>query len=54
MLRAFWTEEDGTTAMEYALIGTLIFATASSAMAAYGEALADNIYEIIDGISGTI
>ncbi len=54
MWKTFWEADDGTTALEYGLIGTLIFSVASAAIGRFGEALKGNIYEIIDHMNTLI
>ncbi|HMV67623.1 MAG TPA: Flp family type IVb pilin [Myxococcota bacterium] len=50
----FLAEEDGITAMEYGLIGTLIVVTAMGAITALGDAVADNLYDIIEATAAII
>ena len=48
--RRFWSEEDGTAAVEYALLLALIILTAMPAITALGEYVRDIYIEVADSL----
>jgi Flp pilus assembly pilin Flp len=50
---AWWEDEEGVTAIEYALVGSLILLVAASAIAVFSEALKvlfDNVAAAVDAV----
>jgi Flp pilus assembly pilin Flp len=54
MFDRFLSEDDGTTAAEYGLIGVLIVVAAIGAMTATGAAIEENLYDIIEATAAII
>jgi Flp pilus assembly pilin Flp len=54
MFGRFVREDDGITAIEYGLIGVLITVAAAPAIQIMGEAIQNNLYDIIGAISNII
>jgi Flp pilus assembly pilin Flp len=54
MLITFLRDERGVTAIEYGLIASLVTLGAITAMDRFGQALEDNIYDIIEAFSAVI
>ena len=48
--RRFWSEEDGTAAVEYAVLLALIIVTAMPAITALGEHVRDIYIEVADSL----
>ena len=54
LFRAWWNDEGGATAMEYALIAALVAMVALVGMQAFGEAMLGMYSENDDSIKATI
>ena len=53
MLKTFWNDESGATAIEYGLIAALIAVAAIAAMSAVGDGLNDTFKDVSDQLKSS-